>query len=261
MRQIGIAIHQYLCVHGVFPSSKVEYVYTNPNRSYNHNIMAFLLPHMEMVHVYEKYTFDVNWQNARNREARQTRIPILICPDAPPTRFCRSSTTSENIIEYFVSDYACCDRISPTAHKQLADMGAITRRSDLRSMLRPNWDGLVTPESVRDGLSNSMMLFECGGRPYKYMYGGRRGDPDVTTKEPLEGAQWADARAPFWVHDLCGGGIQMINCNNQNEIYSLHRGFAVFLYGDGSVRTHPETIDPENFVSRFTANAGDVPRL
>ena len=258
MRQIGIAIHQYLCVHSVFPSSKVEYVYTNPNRSYNHNIMAFLLPYMEMQQVYEKYTFDVNWQNARNREARQTRIPILICPDASPTRFCRYSTSNENIVEYFVSDYACCEQIGPGVSRRLMEAGAITRRTDWRSMLRANWNGLVTPESVRDGLSNSMMLFECGGRPHKYEYGGRPGDPNVTPREPIEGAEWADARAEFWIHDLCGNGTQMINCNNKNEIFSFHRGFAVFLYGDGSVRIHAELIDPEVFVSRFTANAGDI---
>ena len=261
MRQLGIAIHQYLSVYGVFPASKVEYVYTNPNRSYNHNIVAFLLPFMEMQQVYEKYDFNVNWQNARNREARQTRIPILICPDAPPTRFCRYSTSNENIIEYFISDYTCCDQIGPGVSKKLVDAGKITKRNDLRNMLRPNWDGLVGPESVRDGLSNSMMLFECGGRPHKYEYGGRPGDPRVTPQEPIEGAQWADARAGMWVHDLCGDSTQMINCSNKNEIFSFHRGLAVFLYGDGSVRIHPETIDPEVFVSLFTANAGDIPRL
>jgi len=261
LRQLGLAIHNYLSVHGVFPSSKVEYVYTNPNRSYNHNIMAFLLPYMEMTQVYEKYTFDVNWQNARNREARQTRIPILICPDAAPVRFCRSTTSSENIIEFFISDYTCCEQIGPGVSKKLVDTGKITKRTDLRSMLRPNWDGLVTPESVRDGLSNSMMLFECGGRPHKYEFGGRPGDPNVTPREPIEGAQWADARAGMWIHDLCGSGTQMINCSNKNEIFSFHRGLAVFLYGDASARVHSETIDPDVFVSLFTANAGDYARL
>ena len=258
MRQAGLAIHLYLNVHGVFPPSKAEYFYTNPNRSYRHNLMAFLLPYMEMQHVYERYDFDVNWQNARNRSARQTRIPILICPDASPTRFCRYSTSNQNLVEYFVSDYASCEQIGPGVARRLVDAGEIVRRNDLRSLLRPNWDGLVTPESVRDGLSNSMMLFECGGRPHKYEYGGRPGDPEVTPREPMEGAEWADHRASFWVHSLCSGETQMINCSNQNEIFSFHRGFAVFLYGDGSVRVHSETIRPEVFVSLFTANAGDI---
>ncbi len=260
MRQIGLAIHHYVSNHGVFPPSKVEYVYTNPNHEIKHNLIAFLLPYMEMQHVYEKYDFKVNWQNTKNKEARQTRIPILICPDAPSTRHCRYSTSNETIVEYFVSDYTSCEQIGPGVSKRLVDAKAITKRSDLRSMLRANWDGLVTPESVRDGLSNSMMLFECGGRPHKYEYRGRLGNPNVTPKEPIEGAQWADARAEIWVHDLCGSGTQMFNCNNKNEIFSFHNGFAVFLYGDGSVRTHAETIDPDVFVSLFTANAGDLAR-
>ncbi|MCL2305013.1 MAG: DUF1559 domain-containing protein [Planctomycetaceae bacterium] len=257
MRQLGIAIHQYLNVHEVFPSSKIEHFYTNPNYAIKHNIMASLLPYMEAMQVYEKYDFSVNWQNTKNRSARQTRIPILICPNASQSRFCRYSTINENIVEYFVSDYTCCERIGPGVSKKLIDAGAITKRIDWRSMMRANWDGLVTPESVRDGLSNSMMLFECSGRPHKYEQGGRHGDPNVTPKEPMEGAEWADARAEIWIHDLCNG-TQMINCSNKNEIFSFHQGLAVFLYGDGSVRTHSETIDPEVFVSRFTANAGDI---
>ena len=268
MRQLGIAIHQYLSVHGVFPPSKAEFSYANPNRNYRHNLIAFLLPYMERVHVYEKYTFDVNWQNAQNRAARQTRIPILICPDASPTRFCRSSTSSENIIEFFVSDYACCEDMRIGVYNGLLNAGVITKRSDRRSMLRPyRWNSagqltaesvLVTPESVRDGLSNSMMLFECSGRPHKYGYGGRRGDPNVTPREPMEGAEWTSYDSPFWIDYVCGNGTQMINCNNENEIFSFHHKCATFLYGDGSVRVHPETIDPEAFVSRFTANGRDA---
>ena len=261
MRQVGIAIHQYLSVHHVFPPSKVEYAYTNPNREIKHNLIAFLLPYMEMQHLYEKYDFDVNWQNTKNREARQSRIPILICPDAPPTRLCRYSTSNESIVEYFVSDYTSCEQIGPGVSKALVDAKAITKRSDLRSMLRANWDGIVSPSTIRDGMSNSMMLFECCGRPHKYELGGRPGDPNVTPKEPIEGAQWADARAQIWIHDRCGGGTQLINCSNKNEIFSFHRGFAVFLYGDGAVRVHSEKIDPETFVSLFTACAGDIAKF
>jgi prepilin-type processing-associated H-X9-DG protein len=110
---------------------------------------------------------------------------------------------------------------------------------------------------VRDGLSNTFMLFECSGRPLKYLENGRRGDPDTTPKEPISGAEWASAEAEFWIHEVCHGS-QFFNCNNHNEIYSLHPGGANFLYGDGSVHFHSETIEPEAFVSLFTRAAGDV---
>jgi prepilin-type processing-associated H-X9-DG protein len=50
----------------------------------------------------------------------------------------------------------------------------------------------------------------------------------------------------------------MINCSNNNEIFSFHTSGANFLYGDGSVHFFAETVAPEIFVSHFTCNAGDT---
>jgi prepilin-type processing-associated H-X9-DG protein len=45
-----------------------------------------------------------------------------------------------------------------------------------------------------------------------------------------------------------------------NEIRSFHPTGANYLYGDGSVRLHSETIEPETVVSLFTWAAGDLVR-
>ena len=258
MKQIGLAVHSYVSVYGVFPPSKVEYSYTNPNREIAHNFIAFILPYIEQHSVAENYDFNVNWQNAKNRPARQTRISILICPDAPQKRMCRNSTTSQNVVEFFVSDYTSCEQISPGVRKTLRDSGRVADRSDWRGMLRAQWDGSVGPESVHDGLSNTIMFVECAGRPFKYGYGRRRGDPESSPKEPMSGAEWADARSQVWVHDLCGSGFQMFNCSNENEIFSFHEGASMFLFGDGTVRLLQDSIDPNVFVSYFTANGDDT---
>ena len=78
-------------------------------------------------------------------------------------------------------------------------------------------------------------------------------DPDKT----ITGSRWADDEAPFWVHNVCNGS-QMINCSNNNEIFSFHPTGANFLYGDGSVRFHPQTLNAETFVSLFTRASGEV---
>ena len=97
------------------------------------------------------------------------------------------------------------------------------------------------------------MLFECSGRPWKYLENGRRGDPNATPKEPISGAEWASAEAEFWIHEVCNGS-QLLNCSNRNEIYSFHPGGANFLYGDGSVHFHSETIDAE-YILAYCARA------
>ena len=77
----------------------------------------------------------------------------------------------------------------------------------------------------------------------------------------VTGSRWADNEASFYVHETCppGGDGRVINCSNNNEIYSFHPGGANFLYADGSVHFHAETMDAETFVSLFTMAAGDIP--
>ena len=111
----------------------------------------------------------------------------------------------------------------------------------------------VVPEAIPDGLSNSMMLFECTGRPNPITR-----VPRVNSPPPIlvGGANWADSDSAFWMTNMCNG-TQMFNCDNRQEIFSFHPGGSNFLYGDGAVRFHVETMSPNAFVSRFTAYAND----
>ena len=108
-----------------------------------------------------------------------------------------------------------------------------------------------THTQVRDGLSNTFMLFEDAGRPTKYK---RR----EVVSGSSSGSKWAAAAAYFVIHESDCGLDTLMNCSNDNEIYSFHSGGAMFLYGDGSVHFHSESMSPETFVSRFTRAGGDI---
>lgn len=255
MKQIGIGIHNYVSLFDQFPPSKIR-LPNSDNNNQGHNILTFLLPFLEQGHIYEMFDFSVNWQATKNKPARDNRIELFICPSAPQNRSCRYSPSNPSMVDYKFSDYTSCERINIGAQR-LEAIG-ISKRSDMRSILRADWGGVVTPATVTDGLSNSMLFFECAGRPFKFEARKMRGDPEGSPKEPISGSEWANPQSEIWVHTLCGNGTQMFNCNNQNEIYSFHNNGSIFLYGDGAVRFHSETIDPEVFVSLFTAFAGDI---
>jgi len=291
MKQLGVAIHNFVDIHDVFPPSKVKYRWctqasagNNSSASVGHSLITFLLPFIEQQAAYSAYHFDRNWQNPVNRTATQIHITSLLCPESDPVRFCRAGVTRGNashdrIIEFFCSDYTSCDQSARPLQTTLRSMGI--DRSDWRSILRAaNTDNAtitrripfephrvsmrgmlsVDPVSfamVTDGLSNSMMLFECAGRPFKFELGRRAGDSEVTPRTPLGGARWADDDQQIYQDYICNG-TQMFNCSNHQEIYSLHPGGCNFLYGDGSVWFHSEAMSPEAFVSRFTSAAGDV---
>ena len=293
MKQTGLAIHNFANIHNAFPPSKVNYRWYTQTSSGNdssasvgHSLITFLLPFLEQQTAYSEYHFERNWQNANNRTATQNRIVTLLCPESEPARFCRYGVTRGNaahdeIVEYFCSDYTSCDQIDGTARTTLAKLLDVDRskNSNWSSVLkaantdtvtqkmpfdayRVSMSGMlsVNPASfvtVTDGLSNTMMLFECTGRPFKFELGRRAGDSESSPRTPLGGARWADDELQIHQDFLCNGA-QMFNCSNHQEIYSLHQGGCNFLYGDGSVLFHSETMAPAAFVSRFTSHAGDV---
>jgi prepilin-type N-terminal cleavage/methylation domain-containing protein/prepilin-type processing-associated H-X9-DG protein len=238
LKQIGLGLHNYQQTHRVFPPAY--------SRRPGHNMLSFILPYLEQGPIYERYRWDLPWNDPANDKATEVDIELFVCPSANSGR-------------RYVSDYATCEFIPNTqARANLVASGQLQPRT--------NWDGLfkkgdpgedyapaTPPAAVRDGLSNTFMLFEDAGRPIEYREGRATGRTDVT------GARWADRNAEFWVHLLCGGS-PIINCSNNNEIYSFHPEGANFLYGDGSVHFHSESLDPDTFVSLFTRAASDVPR-
>jgi prepilin-type N-terminal cleavage/methylation domain-containing protein/prepilin-type processing-associated H-X9-DG protein len=227
LRQIGIAITAYEMLHRAYPPPNVQY----PQQ---HNLLTFLLPHLDQQSIHDRYHWDQSWDTAVNAVATQVDIPTFQCPSTPhDTRF--------------GTDFAACLNIVSPARRTLLSAGLVRERSSWVSMLQPS---RTTSAMVADGLANSFMLFEDAGRPAKYVARTRRSGS-------TRGAGWADANSSFEVHSLCRNG-SLINCRNDNEIYSFHTNGCNFLYGDGSVHFIVQDMDPETFVSLFTRQAGDV---
>jgi len=246
LKQIGLALHNYHDGHRVLPPPKL----VNPG----HNLMTFLLPYLEQGNVQAIYDFCQDWDSPANGPARKTPIAVFVCPSGPSDRSVKGQ-------DYAVSDYAACENFPGSPERAaLIATGVISDRGAAEcwyNLFRPYWAGSSRLADVRDGLSSTFMLFEDVGRPLKYLENGRRGDPTKPPKEPISGAEWASAEAEFWIHTICNGS-QLFNCHNNNEIYSFHPDGANFLYGDGAVRFHADSMHAETFVSLFTRAAGDV---
>jgi prepilin-type N-terminal cleavage/methylation domain-containing protein/prepilin-type processing-associated H-X9-DG protein len=242
LKQIGLAIHNYESVYRVLPLPRT--------RDPDHNIITVLLPYLEQETVYDQFDLSLDWDAPENRPAREVELAVVRCPSAPGDRTCRSRA-------YYVTDYATCTYfIDSVDRRALIASGQLTPRIDWNGLLQRDYLGQSRIVLATDGLSNTFMLFEDGGRPLKYLENRRRGDGNVSPTEPISGANWADAEADFWLHSTCNL-TQLFNCRNNNEIYSFHPNGANFLYGDGSVHFHTETIGVDPFVSLFTRAAGD----
>jgi len=95
LKQIGLALSNYLDrTMEVFPRSVISpagatcccqsYTTTTPDRtgvphSY-HTMHTMLLPYIDQANVYNKMNMSLRFDHADNKEARDTQIPVYICP-------------------------------------------------------------------------------------------------------------------------------------------------------------------------------------
>ena len=255
LKQLALGVHGFEAREGYLPPAFTDIDATNLDLR-KHNLVAYLLPDIDEPGLADRYSYEFHWFEAlrptpetSNHTLTQQRIELALCP---------SAQVGDQLP---VSDYSVCLWFNAgpnSARDRLVAAGRLSPRPDWSSILSPFthsnhefvriYRGMVT-----DGMSNSMMLFEDGGRPDYYVSGRQIAG---SGRVPLSGALWADADAPFAIHNLCGDS--MINCNNDNEIYAFHQEGANTAFGDGAVRFISAAIDPEAFASQFTRSGGDT---
>lgn len=234
LRQLGLAIQNYESAHRLLPPGWVR------EENLDHNFVQFLLPYIEMETLHQQYDFKVSWDNEKNEPLARIEILTVRCPTAPQDH-------------PFISDYAVYIAVREAYNKTLVDEKILRPRENTDGALR----GKPTPSAqVVDGTSNTIFLCEIGGRPDKYHFGGRPVSGEV------DGSRWASPLGRFEINGRCNGtkfhvGSQIMNCTNNNEIFSFHPHGANFLYGDASVQLLSEDIDPDVLVTMLTAKAND----
>jgi prepilin-type N-terminal cleavage/methylation domain-containing protein/prepilin-type processing-associated H-X9-DG protein len=133
--------------------------------------------------------------------------------------------------------------------------------------------GAPTIAQVTDGLSNTAIIGEDGGRPVGYNH-SHTIYADQSSGLPTDGAiipvgggggGWAD---PFTYYHLDGaacdnsggrGGPCVMNYTSNNELYSFHTGGSNMLFGDGSVHFVNDSITGPQTINLITRAGGEVP--
>jgi prepilin-type processing-associated H-X9-DG protein len=222
---------------------------------------------VEQSNVYDKLNLEEDWNSPANKPHTQVNLPIVVCPSAPRGRD-------------YVTDYLAVTHIHKNSYtpnpdtfgnkifKELVDSGKVVDRGAQNpSSGSSKWEGVlqsrlrvegmvlkeyqITRAHVRDGVSNTLLLFESAGRPKVYSKGWKQETGTIT------GAEWASHDNYAVIHYYCSDG-QLMNCKNWDEVYSFHNGGCNFAYADGAVVFHAQNMDPEAFTARFTRDAGDI---
>ena len=275
MKQLGLACLMYEEQRGVLPPAYTEggtNLSADDIEFFRHNFVTFLLPFIEQQNLADRYYFKHNWNEQRkvnpngitNFELCRTNpLTIVHCPSVP-------SRLEEVVTDYSVSTYISKNQTIGFALMQLNRELNRAEPADLWSSIlntyNPELDTsrrtyqAVKLSQITDGTSNSFMLFEVGGRPAVYTRSTL-----IEGQTNPSGRFWANNLNWFAIHgnfmnaagdnDLdCQG--QLINCSNEEEVYSFHPGGANFTFGDGSVHFISEDTDIVTFAA-LHSRAGD----
>jgi prepilin-type N-terminal cleavage/methylation domain-containing protein/prepilin-type processing-associated H-X9-DG protein len=242
LKQIALAVHNYELTYQAYPPAAINW---STSGHPNHNGLVFLLPYLEQGSLQDTYRMDVAWNHASNKAAIETELSVVRCPSTPR-------------IAKYTSDYFACT--------QFFENGPAQKACKTKGIHPGSWEGFLQQQTkaqyrdtiahsdIRDGHSNTWLYFEDAGRPGKFNASKKQiAPPDLASMN----GRWADARGYFNVHNFCGS-LQMMNCGNQDEIFSFHVGGCNFAFGDGSVRFENEAMSPQLFVALFTRAGGDI---
>ena len=286
LKQIGLAVHNYLGVRKAFPPSSVqtpaatafpglqEFVKagttgTNANDFAKHCFLTIILPYIEQGNVLKAngipFNFRKDWYDVANRPACSTHIPIYECPSVP------TKHEVNPILEPAIygtgwipatTDYMAVNRSNNRPPIWTA-MG-LTYPTDegIKGVLSSN--GYTRLAWIRDGLSNTIMVAEAAARPEAWKFGVK----DVTQPTFMNGP-WGHSGNDIAVDGSNSSGNTLsnaadvpgacrLNCSNQGEIYSFHSSGANVCLGDGSVRFLAETVTLVNLQKLCSRSDGLV---
>jgi len=258
MKQLALATHHYESDRGSFPPGWTYYLEASQSadgkQHWEHGIFTFLLPYLELGPVASRYRFDLHWWENTNGILTGRDRAVFLCPSVP-----NRSGLSQPYVG--ATDYCISESIGTPFMNELQVATVDPRDVRIRGLFPSPRPPLPGPKrfqpdppkvsEVTDGLAQTFMFFECDGRPIRYLAGGVQ-DPTIG----VVGWRWADPLAGITIQAWCGS---MINCLNDNEIFSFHAGGANFAMADGSVHFIRQTIRPKTFQALFTSMNGDTP--
>jgi prepilin-type processing-associated H-X9-DG protein/prepilin-type N-terminal cleavage/methylation domain-containing protein len=265
LKQIGVALHHFHDVNGVFPASGWTTVGPgNPEGKYV-GWRPLTLAYIEQENVRQLYDFRLNWWEGSNLEVASIPIKTYSCPataDRAPVTHAIAKPPRPALSfprPLAPTDYEAIMGVQPSSINPHLGYALYNAANRFAVMFR---NSRVRMTDITDGTSNTVMVVEAAGRPTVYRNG--RLHPHLDNDQ---GISWADSEGPFSLDGSSMDGQQegcglpcyrAINGKNDNEPYSFHGGGAHFLFADGHVTFLRDTMPLTTLAALCTRAAGEV---
>jgi prepilin-type N-terminal cleavage/methylation domain-containing protein/prepilin-type processing-associated H-X9-DG protein len=323
LKQIGLGINTFADANaGLLPNSWRQ----NGTGDLRVSWVTRTLPFLEQKPLYDKIDFSQNYSSGTagsgftipNAVLMTTKIDSLFCASAPADRadadndaypaadtkaVVNPTQTGFTTTGLYcaVTDYSATTYIDSRLLKtgttsdlkaDVSGTGAPTAYTSTPGdgMLPKDYTGAGTSKpklsDVTDGLSNTIAVAECAGRPYQYI-GGKRGDTLGATQvsfptRRINGGGWCRPASDFAIDGASADGqtfgtgatvTKAVNATNGEshetgaayygnegggEAYGFHPGGAQVVFGDGSVKLISKDVTIRVFTSLVTRGGAEI---
>ncbi len=294
MKQIGVALHNYVSAVGVFPPGYVSAIdktvldACNQDAENKHGVDlgtgwawgSMILPYMEQGPLYNSINFNLSVAYHENDTCSLTSLNVYLCPSDPgPSTIPVFADPPDPAQPGTYSASSVVDTLSRGNYVGMYGIGEICSQSGARDAMNNNGNGplgthagmfyrnsRVSFADVTDGTSNTIAVGERSHNLSYVTWTARSIDGWVGKTSIAEGGTdqfnpspeeaWTQILGPVGLED----GPRTINHPEAHveDYWSRHPGGANFLFADGSVRFLKNSINPTPWRALATRNMGEV---
>ena len=255
LRTLGKAFLSFENARGGFPPRRTGLGGDQPYGGWGSQLLPQLAESLAA-----KYRYDYDYFDPINQAVVETRLPMFVCPEAPPDRVLliksNASGNSANPDKDTLFEVNCApnDFISSNGLSMPRNGYGLNWPSDVSGVQHQAMtDRENLPLSkITDGLSNTILLIEKAGAPKQCRLGKCSQDDDLFAGQNISRGTWAGFGSIQFrsVDPSDGNGPPRgdnndctVNCNNTFGIYAFHKAGANILLCDGAVRFVGERLD------------------
>jgi prepilin-type processing-associated H-X9-DG protein len=274
LKQIGIGLHNFHSARESFPTTVSGTLAPGSIGSYSWG--AQLLPYTEETALADLYDYTVDFDDAKNMAAVQTKVGFMVCGSNPsgqlqhPKFKTGSPTWWAAAVDYAASNGPSTTLWTAPAAVSYAKPG--TTDGFFKGTVRPGVRGRKIAD-ILDGTSKSIAIVESAGRPQVWGFGAMVPDSGLASSPSAKYVllcSWAnsnemlvkgfkqDATQADLASQIKSPGPQMINGSNNYGVYAFHPGGANFLFADGAARFLTDTTSADVVAALLTIKAGDA---
>ncbi len=262
MKQIGLAFHNYESANQKLPP-----LYTDAGflRAPNHFCLTFILPYIEQGSLANLIDIKKDGYAVENFNAFTTPVKTFMCPSTPtePTLVYNTPSGKYAVLPTGVTQI----RMGRTDYAAPSGCGGSWVDASIGTQVISKGPPLLegnreTPfAAVTDGLSNTSLVVEAAGRPFRYGSGGIKRGADRNGNDAAGG--WGDQDSWFGINGADGSlgtqgsGPSAVNGSSDNELYGFHIAGCNIVMGDGSVRLLKNNITLAMLAALVSRNGGE----